>query len=294
MRFKSKIDWWIYVLILGWIGANIWFIISYLANREFWVLIMVVIFTPVTVFVFIPMWRHTYYELGEEELLIKGGLGKGTSIRYDRMVSVTRTKNPISAPALSMDRVEIRFAFKSGTVFDTAIISPLERDEFFRLLMEKNPDIELLPGMQPMDKSTKLLAYVSIGIMAVTLVGVALMFVAGELEPGVSISDDSLRITGMYGIRVNYSEITSVTLIDQSMDEIYGGGGVSRTNGYGGPGQTAKGHFSSSALGSHRLYAQTKTSPTIHIQRNAADIFISFRDSERTQQLYRELVTALS
>jgi hypothetical protein len=86
-------------------------------------------------------------------------------------------------------------------------------------------------------------------------------------------------------------EIDDITLIGKSMSEI--GHGV-RTNGYGGFGEALKGNFRLSDYGEVLLFVQSRSAPTIHITRkNAKDVFISFRDGERTTALYQELKAAL-
>jgi hypothetical protein len=42
------------------------------------------------------------------------------------------------------------------------------------------------------------------------------------------------------------------------------------------------------------LFVQAATSPTIHIERRNIDIFISFRDGERTERLYRDIIAAMA
>jgi len=42
--------------------------------------------------------------------------------------------------------------------------------------------------------------------------------------------------------------------------------------------------------GSHIRFVQVRSSPTIHIKRRGYDVFISFRDEEKTRALYNELM----
>jgi hypothetical protein len=54
-----------------------------------------------------------------------------------------------------------------------------------------------------------------------------------------------------------------------------------------------KGHFESDALGDVLLFVQSQSSPTTWIERSAGeDIYLSFRDGERTEQLYREMTAS--
>jgi hypothetical protein len=282
-----------YLVIAGWPVVNLLFIAAYAVNRGLGALIFTILFTPFSIFIFIPMLLGTYYEFGEDELIIKSGLGKGIRVAYASIVSATRTKEPISSPALSMDRIEIKYKFKLNKFSDTVIISPKDKQGFFEQLKKKNENIVISPDVKPLSKDYKVFLTIILGFTAVVFISVGLMIVVGIQDPDVYIYDDNIRISGSYGLRVYFSEMTSVSLVNKSMSEIYDGESVSRTNGIGGIGQTNKGHFWSATFGSHRLFVQTRTAPTIHIERRAIDIYISFRDGEKTERLYRELVAAL-
>jgi len=293
-RFKSKIDWWMYLTFFVWFAVNLWAVLKLLVDGGLGALILTVCFTPFTLFLFIPMLRNTYYELCEDELLIRSGLGRGKRVAYDQITSVSRTRNPVSAPALSMDRVEIRYTYRSGKGYDIIVISPLDREEFFRQLKEKNNDIEISGDVKPLSRSNRIIRIVSLIITAVVAVGAVIMILAGMQDPVAEVRDGILRISGMYGLFIDVSEITTVTLVDKTMNEIYGGESVIRTNGYGGFGQSNKGNFQSASYGAHMLFVQADTSPTIHIERRFTDVFISFRESGKTVQLYNEIAAAMA
>lgn len=128
-------------------------------------------------------------------------------------------------------------------------------------------------------------------ISVITLAVVGALFFYGDKDPDVSILDDCIQIKAMYGLTINFSEVTDISLIEKSMSAI---GVGARVNGYSGVGQALKGNFKSDTLGETLLIVQSNASPTIKIERNdKKDIYISFRSSERTEQLYRELLAAI-
>jgi hypothetical protein len=87
----------------------------------------------------------------------------------------------------------------------------------------------------------------------------------------------------------NMTDIYDIMLIDKSMSEIGLGRG---TNRYGGFTQTNKGHFNSNELGEYLLFVKSNSSPTLLIERsNAKNIYISYKDGERTKALYNELIS---
>ncbi|MDR1028567.1 MAG: DUF3784 domain-containing protein [Clostridiales Family XIII bacterium] len=129
-----------------------------------------------------------------------------------------------------------------------------------------------------------------ITIAVCAAIGVMLFF--GEKEPAVHVFGDNIRIDAMYGLTVDFSDVEEVSLIEESMEDI---GVGTRVNGYGGAGEALKGHFKSKDLGRTLLFIRSESSPTIRIARDGEDdIYISFRDGERTEKLYREMSAAVS
>ena len=122
------------------------------------------------------------------------------------------------------------------------------------------------------------------------IVAMGTLFFFGLQDPTVNISDSGIRISGMYGLSVDLDDVTDISLIEKNMRDI--GVGM-RTNGFGGIGQTLKGHFTSTETGMTLLFVQSNSSPTIRIAReHGRDIYISFRDGSKTEGLYHKLINA--
>lgn len=140
-------------------------------------------------------------------------------------------------------------------------------------------------------KAPKAVIIAIISISAIILIAVGVLLFYGEKDPDACILDDRLQIKAMYGISIDFSEIADVSLIEKSMNDI---GIGTRTNGYGGFGGALKGNFKSDTLGEALLFVQTKSSPTIKIERSEKkDVYISFVNNESTEMLYRELIAAI-
>jgi len=136
-------------------------------------------------------------------------------------------------------------------------------------------------------KTSKTVVITIVSISAIILIGVGALFIYGEKDPEISILDECIQIKAMYGLSIDFSEISYISLIEKSMSEI---GIGTRTNGYRGFGEALKGNFKSDALGETLLFVQSKSSPTVKIERiDKKNVYISFRNSESTEQLYREL-----
>jgi len=279
MKFKAKIDWWMLLIFVSFLALNIWAVWGLFTGGA-GSIILAIVFTPINIFLMLPIWLNTYYLLDESELLVKCGLGKGTRIGYSQITSVSKTRNLISAPALSLDRLEVRYKSISGSFSDTVIISPKDRAGFIEQLQIKNTDIEASDNPIPMSKSSRVTRVVAVAITAIFLVGVGIMFAVGLREPVVTIHNDNIQISAMYGLSVDISNIANISLLDQSMREV---GAGSRTNGFNGG--TWRGHFTAGLL-----FVTPDSSPTVRIERsNGSNIFISFRNNERTMMLYDEL-----
>jgi hypothetical protein len=80
----------------------------------------------------------TFYELTDEKLIIRTG-----PIRYvvklEAIQQVTPSRSPLSSPALSLDRLRVRYR-GGGT---GVLISPEDKQGFLRALVERCPQLEL-------------------------------------------------------------------------------------------------------------------------------------------------------
>ncbi|WP_231889917.1 PH domain-containing protein [Bacillus sp. SJS] len=131
MYFPSKKDWWVYLVIWG--GALAGCLSPFLAGRDYEALFVTV---PLTGFL-IWLWFSTGYLIEGEKLTIRYGPFTNT-IPIMEITSIRKTKNPFSAPALSLDRLEITY----GRWFDIAVVSPKEKQEFIKMLKQIQPDIK--------------------------------------------------------------------------------------------------------------------------------------------------------
>ena len=147
-----------------------------------------------------------------------------------------------------------------------------------------------MSGKMPKAAVSKKSRAIIISITVIVGVAVCFMFYYGEKEPVVRILDNKIQVEAMYGLDINFSDITAISLIEKSMKDI---GGGRRINGYGGFGETQKGYFNNNNLGDYLLFVKSGSSPTIYIRRDSKeDIYISFSDGEKTKTLYQELTAA--
>ena len=118
-------------------------------------------------------------------------------------------------------------------------------------------------------------------MLIVLFIGIGIFYVYSSQDPTINIRNEALHISGLYGRTIDFSEISNVKLLDESMREI---GAGTRRNGFGGL-NTSKGRFDAGLL-----FVQTNSAPTLLIEReDGADIFISFRDNQETRELFEQL-----
>ena len=137
LRFTSKKDGWIRALFFGSIAIMIWSV-------------LVVVDEPVSltyrlgmgalaaVFVVFMLWVYfgTYYELTDEVLKIRSGPIRST-IPLHTIEAIEPMRSPLSSPALSMDRLQIRYDRYGFTM-----VSPEDKQRFIAELVSRAPSLQ--------------------------------------------------------------------------------------------------------------------------------------------------------
>ncbi|WP_216827555.1 PH domain-containing protein [Alkalihalobacterium elongatum] len=122
-----------------WLGIIIWATVLFslmmpILGRE---MIAFAIAIPIAGFM-VWLWFGTGYLLTDKQLKIKYGPFNKT-INIADISKINKTKNPLSAPALSINRLEIVY----GKFYDFTLISPVEERQFILELLKENPNIQL-------------------------------------------------------------------------------------------------------------------------------------------------------
>jgi hypothetical protein len=141
MKFKSKIDWWFYLVVSIFAGISVSLIFwGYIENIMF-LKILSIILVGVFLLVLLPMWVATYYVLETDTLYIRCGLLETVRMNYSAIVSIEETRNPAQSEglALSFDRLGIEYKSKSDYRNDYVLISPEFNQEFLKELLKRNP-----------------------------------------------------------------------------------------------------------------------------------------------------------
>lgn len=84
------------------------------------------------------LFSNTFYTIEKGILTVKGGFIVNETIEIQTIRKISETNNPISSPAASIDRLEIRYGTR-GFI----LISPKEKAAFIEHLLTINPNIEV-------------------------------------------------------------------------------------------------------------------------------------------------------
>ena len=129
--FRSKISVWFTISVVLPLGFAV-----VMAFLDPWYVSLTML--PVLI-LSVPIYFRTFYKIQNiNQLNVVCGLFYNKTFSIDDIVSLRPSSNVMSSPALSLDRLEIRFRDKK-----TVLISPVKPDQFTALLCSINPAIEV-------------------------------------------------------------------------------------------------------------------------------------------------------
>lgn len=132
IKYRSKIDWWLMLIVFV---PMLYPVYEGIITED---LTLVLIFMAINILL-IWMFATTSYSIQGNMLIIRCGFFAKQKIAINDITSVQKTNNPLSAPALSLRRLEVKF----GRNYDYALISPVRREEFVAELRKMNPDMHI-------------------------------------------------------------------------------------------------------------------------------------------------------
>ena len=128
-------------------------------------------------------------------------------------------------------------------------------------------------------------------ITVVAIIVVSVVTLYGMKEPDVVVFDNRVQIKAMYGLTIDFSDITNISLIENTISKTDVGSRMNGADTFG----ALQGHFKSNTLGETLLFIRLNSSPTLRIERdNGKDIYLNFSNSEKTIKLFNELSAAIN
>ncbi|MDI9256622.1 PH domain-containing protein [Flavobacterium sedimenticola] len=122
--YKSKIDWWL-IIVIGVLFC--YPIVEGIITKDYF---LSLVFFGLISLIFL-MFKSIKYKIDGQFLIIWW-------IKIDilKIKKIYSTNNPLSSPALSLDRIAVTY-----NKFDEVLISPKKRAEFIAELLKINPNI---------------------------------------------------------------------------------------------------------------------------------------------------------
>jgi len=129
--FHSRIAPWFTISVLLPVG-----IMVYIFFQEPWYAAFILL--PLLVLI-LPIYFRTYYRLHPVDgLTVTCGLFYRKTFDPQQLKSIKYTSNPLSSPALSLRRLELKFRNS-----ETIMISPVSREDFIAEIRKYNPEVEV-------------------------------------------------------------------------------------------------------------------------------------------------------
>ena len=129
--YKSAVSWWLWALVA--IPVIITSVITVMDGE--WT----AMFIHALVALFVGhLFFTTYYTVEGNTLSVKSSVLINIKIDITTIRKITETNNPLSSPALSLDRLWIDYG-KNGAV----MISPEDKEGFIRHILQINPSVEV-------------------------------------------------------------------------------------------------------------------------------------------------------
>lgn len=129
--YKSKIDWWLGLLLVYPIYLSVASLI-----KEQWIYGFAGLAFVIGVVLFVS--KTTRYIINDTQLIVKSLWIVNNTIDISKIRKVEKTNSILSSPALSLDRIALYY-----NKYDEVYISPKEKQDFLNNLLEINPNIEV-------------------------------------------------------------------------------------------------------------------------------------------------------
>ena len=129
MRFNSKVDGWLIpVFVIAIAGMLAAFVAVVVDETPLWLQIVVTVSTVLFCALLFAVLKNTYYVVTEGVLRIVSGPFRW-SIPITDIVDIKPTRNPLSSPALSLDRLKVTYGKRRYV-----LVSPADKDGFVRAI----------------------------------------------------------------------------------------------------------------------------------------------------------------
>lgn len=135
--YKSKVDWWIGVLLGVLPAVPLIIVVSLLVDGKTSEIPAAIIGMLLVCGIYVGLIFPMRYGLDNHQLVVRSGLCR-QRIPLESILEVRPTRNPLSSPALSLDRLHVQYG---KGFFKAVMISPADREQFLA-------DLARIAGLQ--------------------------------------------------------------------------------------------------------------------------------------------------
>jgi hypothetical protein len=129
--YPSRISWPLVLFLVGLLGTCM----AIMILSKAWIGLAIMLVCTLFILGFYIRTAYVIDPVGQLEVLC--GLYYRQRIDIQKIKSIRKSSSPLSAPALSLDRLEIRYNER-----DFVLISPNRQEEFIQQLLAINPGIK--------------------------------------------------------------------------------------------------------------------------------------------------------
>ena len=128
-RFKSKIDSWILIVLIAIIVVDLGVVIGIASHPQDPLVTTATILLCIAAMALVAsLLVRTHYSVDKDVLRIVSGPFRWT-VALDQITSVSASRSPLSSPALSLDRLLIRYGKRRRIM-----VSPADKQGFLRAI----------------------------------------------------------------------------------------------------------------------------------------------------------------
>lgn len=275
-RYASKIDVWL-ALVLG--AVVIVVVVSMLAtDTNLWVKVLAIAPQGLVLWVL----ARTYYVITDVALEAHSGPFHW-SIPLSAIRSLRASRNPLSSPALSTDRIAVEHA--GGLL----LISPRQKAAFVHAMTVAVPGLQVagLPGadgqvpIEPESFNVGAILPAAIVVIAAFAFGGWSLYTSLH-DPVVTLTPDGLAIDAYYDESLSRGEVVRIHLEDALPP-------TTRRQGFAAF-DRLRGTFDVEGMGRTRIFASIDQPPFIVIDTTSFPLIVNFSDPARTRELYDQLL----
>jgi len=170
----------------------------------------------------------------------------------------------------------------SGIAF--ALMAPLF---VYIIIRAQKYDRNAYGSDEKMKRGSKAAIILIIIFIIIVSAGVGTLLYYSSKPAGYAVGSDTLKISGLYGEEIKYSDIKTM-MLKSELPEI-----LTHTNGSA-LGTIMKGHFELSGIGAAMLFADTSKPPFVYIETDTKIYYLNEDVPVKTEMLFNDLYAALN